>query len=65
MDTVEERRARWQQICQEYHERGETLKQFCESRGIARSTLGYWLNPAKDKSHSYQSKKSAVPIWFR
>jgi transposase-like protein len=57
MNTVEERRARWQQICQEYHESGETLKQFCESRGIARSTLGYWLNPARGTSPSYQKRK--------
>ena len=30
-------------ICAEYRDSGLTQKAFCESRGIAKSTLGYWL----------------------
>jgi DNA-binding transcriptional regulator LsrR (DeoR family) len=37
------REQRWREICREYHESGMTRKAFSESRGVARSTLGYWL----------------------
>lgn len=50
MNTVEKRRARWQQICQEYRASGMTLGTFCKQRGIARSTLTYWLSPIADVS---------------
>ena len=57
MSTAEERRARWQQICREYRDSGMTRVEFCEARGIARSTLGYWLNPARGTSPSYRNNK--------
>jgi hypothetical protein len=40
----EERRTRWHAICREYRQGCETQKAFCRSRGIAVSTLQYWLN---------------------
>lgn len=42
MDTVE-REERWVAICRKFYESGMTRKAFSEKRGIARSTLGYWL----------------------
>ena len=38
-----QREDRWREICQEFRDSGMTRKGFCESRGIALSTLGYWL----------------------
>ena len=43
MDPVQ-RQNRWREICQEFRDSGMTRKAFCESRGVALSTLGYWLN---------------------
>ena len=37
------REDRWRKICREFRDSGMTRKAFCESRGIALSTLGYWL----------------------
>lgn len=57
MNTVEERRARWEQICLEFRESGMTRPAFCKDRNIALSTLSYWLNPARGTSPSYQKRK--------
>jgi len=57
MNTVEERRARWAQICLEFRESGMTRLSFCKERNIALSTLGYWLNPARGTSPNYQKRK--------
>ena len=46
----EERRTRWHAICREYREGCETQKAFCRSRGIAVSTLQYWLNKTGDET---------------
>lgn len=66
MSTAEERRARWEQICLEFWESGMTRAEFCEARGIARSTLGYWLNPARGISSSDQTRETCgtdlVPV---
>ena len=42
MDPVQ-REKRWSEICREFRDSGMTRRAFCESRGIALSTLGYWL----------------------
>jgi len=42
MDPVQ-REKRWREICGEFRDSGMTRKRFCESRGVALSTLGYWL----------------------
>lgn len=57
MNTAEERRARWAQICLEFRESGMTRLAFCKERNIALSTLSYWLNPARGTSPSYQKRK--------
>ena len=57
MSAVEERRARWEQICREFRESGMTRVAFCEERGIALSSLGYWLNPARGISAGHQKRK--------
>jgi len=38
-----QREDRWRKICQEFRDSGMTQKAFCESHGLALSTLGYWL----------------------
>ena len=38
-----QRKDRWRKICREFRDSGMTQKAFCESRGLALSTLGYWL----------------------
>ncbi len=38
-----QRENRWREICREFRDSGMTRKAFCKSRGIALSTLGYWL----------------------
>ncbi|TVQ21318.1 MAG: hypothetical protein EA382_13765 [Spirochaetaceae bacterium] len=38
-----QRESEWRQICDEFRDSGMTRKAFCQSRGIALSTLGYWL----------------------
>lgn len=57
MSTFEERRARWEQICREFRESGMTQTAFCKERGIAFSSLGYWLNPAKGTSAGHQKTR--------
>jgi hypothetical protein len=42
MDPVQ-REKRWSEICREFRDSGMTRKAFCESNGVALSTLGYWL----------------------
>lgn len=42
MDPVQ-REKRWREVCGEFRDSGMTRKAFCESRGVALSTLGYWL----------------------
>jgi transcriptional regulator with XRE-family HTH domain len=34
-------------IVEEYRESGLTQREFCEARGIAKSTLGYWLRKGR------------------
>lgn len=59
MNVVEERRARWQEICREFRESGMSRAAFCQTRGIAVSTLRYWLDPARGTLGRHQrSKKS-------
>lgn len=66
MNTVEERRARWEQICRKFRESGMTRPAFCKERNIALSTLSYWLNPARGTSPSYQKREKCgtdlVPV---
>ena len=39
MNTVEKRRARWQEICQEYRASGMTLGTFCKQRHTGPSEI--------------------------
>jgi hypothetical protein len=48
--NTEQRRARWQAICREYRESSETQKAFCRNRGIAVSTLQYWLTKSRNEA---------------
>jgi len=41
--TKEYRMTQWTQLIQERNEKGETIKEFCERRGISRSSYLYWL----------------------
>jgi transcriptional regulator with XRE-family HTH domain len=40
------------EICREYRESGLTQKDFCERRGISRSTLSYWLKKERQQSET-------------
>ena len=40
------------EICREYRESGLTQKDFCERRGVSRSTLSYWLKKERQQSES-------------
>lgn len=40
------------QVCREYRESGLSQKEFCERRGVSRSTLSYWLKKERRKSES-------------
>ena len=40
------------QTCREYRDSGLTQKEFCEERGIARSTLSLWLKKEREQSES-------------
>ena len=57
MSTFEERRVRWEQICREFRQCGMTQTAFCKERGIAPSSLAYWLNPARGISAGHQKRK--------
>ena len=54
MDAVE-RQERWAAICREFHESGMTRKAFSERRGVARSTLGYWLKRLPESATGTQA----------
>lgn len=42
MDQIQ-REKRWRETCREFRDSDMTRKAFCESRGVALSTLRYWL----------------------
>ena len=56
MDQVQ-REERWREICREFRECGMTGKAFSEKRGIARSTLGYWLKRLPESPTSAQASE--------
>lgn len=39
-------------VCREYRESGLSQKDFCERRGVSRSTLSYWLKKERQQSES-------------
>lgn len=39
----------------DYHQSGLTQKAFCRSRGVALSTLGYWLKQERESADSEQA----------
>jgi len=41
-------------ICAEYRCSGLTQKAFCESQGVAKSTLGYWLRRERKQHNGTQ-----------
>jgi transposase-like protein len=58
----EQREKRWREICREFRESGKTRKAFCESHGIAESTLGYWLRRVSEPPLSSRSTPAFVPV---
>ena len=40
------------EICREYRESGLTQKDFCERRGVSRSTLSTWLKKERQQSET-------------
>lgn len=65
MNAVEERRARWQQICREYRDSVMTRDEFCEARGTARSTWATGSIRRGARHPVLEITNSAGPIWFR
>ena len=53
--NAEERAEQRRATLGDYHESGLTQKEFCRSRGVARSTLGYWLKQERRSSDSQQA----------
>ena len=56
-----QREDRWRKIREEFRDSGMTRKAFCKSRGIALSTLGYWLKRLSVPASSPQSS-AFVPM---
>lgn len=69
MSACGKRRAHWNLVCREFRERGMTRTALCEAHATAGSTLGYWLNPARDTSVDEAKRKEqctdpvAVGAW--
>ena len=59
--TKEERTEKREAILQQFHKSGLTQKAFCETRGVALSTLQYWLGRERKKSR-VQSSPDLVPV---
>jgi hypothetical protein len=53
---------RWRAILREFRDSGTTRKAFCESHGIALSTLGYWLKRTSAPEKSPRAAAAFVPI---
>ena len=60
MDQVQ-REDRWREVCREFRNSGMTRKAFSESRGVARSTLGYWLKRLPEPEASTKTSEF-VPL---
>lgn len=58
----EQRAKRWLEICGEFRDSGTSRKAFCESHGIAESTLGYWLRRVSEAALSSQRTPAFVPV---
>ena len=52
------------ELCEEYRNSGLTQKAFCESRGISRSKLTYWLKREREgmQGAAFVKVKSSVPV---
>lgn len=62
----EQRRAQWRALCRKYREGTETQEEFCRRRGIAMSTLQYWLTKTRDEpSESSGNELVAVGVTER
>lgn len=56
MDQVD-REERWREVCREFRQSGMSRKAFSEKRGIARSTLGYWLKRLPEPAASEEASE--------
>lgn len=59
----EYRLAQWSQALQERNARGESIKEFCENRGISKNTYFYWQRKLRAAAcHELQSvtKEAAI-----
>lgn len=59
-EDIQEKRI---ELCAEYRNSGLTQKAFCESRGISRSKLTYWLKKERERKQSatFVQVKPSVP----
>jgi hypothetical protein len=57
-----QRESEWREICDEFRDSGMTRKTFSESRGIALSTLGYWLKRLSARKMSSSTTSGFVPL---
>jgi hypothetical protein len=57
-----QRESEGREICDEFRDSGMTRKAFCQSQGIALSTLGYWLKRLPARKSSSLSTSGFVPL---
>jgi transposase-like protein len=68
--TAEYRLSKWAQIIQERGSTGESIKEFCQNRGIKRHSYFYWQRKLREAASdslaiiNAGTKQSAVPFGF-
>ena len=62
--NTDERQAYWRAICAEYRESGLTQKAFSRNRGVALSTLQYWLRRTRSQQDTQASARQLVPVGY-
>ncbi len=57
-----QREIRWREMCREFRDSGMSRKAFCESRGVAASSFGYWLEKTSAEGIAENSLLPMVPV---
>lgn len=61
MDVEESAKTGSATIVEEYRKSGLSQREFCEHRGIAKSTLGYWLRKSRKATSAPEQPLVRVP----
>ena len=57
--TSEYRLAQWRQMLQERIANGESINEFCKSRGVSRNTYFYWQRKLRDTAAKQIAREAA------